>query len=222
MVQGACPGPCFDVGRADEAEFPRDLGVGQRPCDSVWVVPRGVRGIGRRRPAVDEWICTLWQAGLTVSIHAQVVTNPADLAALSLKASNDVATVFRRSHWRSTSSARSASTPPAERECFDDPLGMILFGPCHFGHSLPTNRLSRHASSSSAGCRSEPLDAAVAQEVRACVLHSCFDAEGVAAVAGGSRWPRSSRASVERRAESSRSARTRSRTAVTGGALGTT
>ena len=117
------------------------------------------------------------------------------------------------------------------KECFDAsrrtgvlrrPLGMILFGPCHFGHSLPTNRLSRHASSSSAGCRSEPLDAAVAQEVRACVLHSCFDAEGVAAVAGGSRWPRSSRASVERRAESSRSARTRSRTAVTGGALGTT
>ena len=50
---------------------------------------------------------------------------------------------------------------------------------------LPTNRLSRHASSSSAGRRSEPLDAAVAQEVRACVLHSCFDAEGVAAVAGG-------------------------------------
>ena len=121
VVQGACPGPCFDVGRADEAEFPRDLGVGQRPCDSVWVVPRGVRGIGRRRPAADEWICTLWQAGLTVSIHAQVVTNPADLAALSLKASNDVATVFRRSHWRSTSSARSASTPPAERECFDAP-----------------------------------------------------------------------------------------------------
>ena len=210
MVQGACPGPCFDVGRADEAEFPRDLGVGQRPCDSVWVVPRGVRGIGRRRPAADEWICTLWQAGLTVSIHAQVVTNPADLAALSLKASDDAATVFRRSHWRSTSSARSASTPPAERECFDA------------SRRTGVLRLSRHASSSSAGCRSEPLDAAVAQEVRACVLHSCFDAEGVAAVAGGSRWPRSSRASVERRAESSRSARTRSRTAVTDGALGTT
>ena len=72
-------------------------------------------------PAADEWNYMLWQAGLTVSIHAQVVTNPADLAALSLKASNDVATVFRRSHWRSTSSARSASTPPAERECFDAP-----------------------------------------------------------------------------------------------------
>ena len=69
----------------------------------------------------EEWMLALWQAGLTISIHAQVVTNPADLAALSLKASNDVATVFRRSHWRSTSSARSASTPPAERECFDAP-----------------------------------------------------------------------------------------------------
>ena len=32
----------------------------------------------------------LWQAGLTISIHAQVVTDPAELAALSLKASNDV------------------------------------------------------------------------------------------------------------------------------------
>ena len=41
-------------------------------------------------PAADEWNYMLWQAGLTVSIHAQVVTNPADLAALSLKASNDV------------------------------------------------------------------------------------------------------------------------------------
>ena len=135
VVQGACPGPCFDVGRADEAEFPRDLGVGQRPCDSVWVVPRGVRGIGRRRPAADEWICTLWQAGLTVSIHAQVVTNPADLAALSLKASNDVATVFRRSHWRSTSSARSASTPPAEWECFD--ASMAIAATTRAGPSAP-------------------------------------------------------------------------------------
>ena len=50
VVQGACPRPCSDAGHADEAEFPRDLGVGLRPRDAVWVVPRGVRGIGRRRP----------------------------------------------------------------------------------------------------------------------------------------------------------------------------
>ena len=40
----------------------------------------------------EEWMLALWQAGLTISIHAQVVTDPAELAALSLKASNDVFT----------------------------------------------------------------------------------------------------------------------------------
>ena len=41
-------------------------------------------------PAADEWVWALWQAGLTVSIHAQIVTSPSDLAAISLKASNEI------------------------------------------------------------------------------------------------------------------------------------
>ena len=37
-----------------------------------------------------EWMLALWQAGLTVTIHAQVVATVRDLAAPSLKASNEL------------------------------------------------------------------------------------------------------------------------------------
>ena len=37
-----------------------------------------------------EWMLALWQAGLTVSIHAQISTSLGDMAALSLRASNEL------------------------------------------------------------------------------------------------------------------------------------
>ena len=37
-----------------------------------------------------EWMLALWQAGLTVSIHAQMLTSLGDLAALSMRASNEL------------------------------------------------------------------------------------------------------------------------------------
>ena len=38
----------------------------------------------------DEWVWAAWQADLTVRLHAQVVASPDALAALSLKATDDL------------------------------------------------------------------------------------------------------------------------------------